>query len=162
VTDPKSVPDVMRLYGYPGASSEEAHERLYLSPDLTNYVILHRMAIPAEQDPHGAVCWWVKKDSALIYKMAPAAQAMAHYFTGAIQAGAAGMAAALQCLRNTSGDDSTGLVPDSDGGFAVCELRHSLHRRRPMPYAMGRNLWDRLQRRRPVFDARKLRDSLHH
>jgi hypothetical protein len=56
VTDPKSVPGVMRLYGHPGASSEEAHERLYLSPDLTNYVILHRMAIPAEQDPHGAVC----------------------------------------------------------------------------------------------------------
>src|SRR5262245_39404761 len=87
VTDPKNVPDVMRLYGYSGASSEEGHERLYLSPDLTNYVevptsaILHRMAVPADQDPHGAVCWWVKKDAALIYKMAPAAQAMAHYFT---------------------------------------------------------------------------------
>jgi len=97
VTDPKNVPDVMRLYGYPGASSEEGHERLYLSPDLTNYVeipanaILHRMAVPADQDPHGAVCLWVKKDAALVYKMAPAAQAMAHYFGGAIQAGLAGM-----------------------------------------------------------------------
>src|SRR6516164_1304374 len=95
VTDPKNVPDVMRLYGYPGASSEEGHERLYLSPDLTNYVeipanaILHRMAVPADQDPHGAVCLWVKKDAALVYKMAPAAQAMAHYFGGAIQAGLA-------------------------------------------------------------------------
>jgi hypothetical protein len=29
VTDPKNVPDVMRLYGYPGGSSEEGHERLY-------------------------------------------------------------------------------------------------------------------------------------
>jgi hypothetical protein len=51
VTDPKNVPDVMRLYGYPGASSEEGHERLYFNPDLTNYVeiparaILHRLAI---------------------------------------------------------------------------------------------------------------------
>ena len=56
VTDPKSVPDVMRLYGYLGASSEEGHERLYLNPDLTNYVevptqaILHRMTVPAEQE----------------------------------------------------------------------------------------------------------------
>ena len=31
VTDPKNVPDVMRLYGYLGASSEENHERLYLN-----------------------------------------------------------------------------------------------------------------------------------
>src|SRR5262245_50445223 len=87
VTDPKNVPDVMRLYGYPGASSEEGHERLYLSPDLTNYVEVPRtaerrgVAVRADQDPHGAVCWWVKKDAALIYKMAPAAQAMAHYLT---------------------------------------------------------------------------------
>ena len=100
VTDPKSVPDVMRLCGYLGASSEKDHERLYLNPDLTNYVevptqaILHRMTVPAEQDPHGAVCLWVKKDAALIYKMTPAAQALAHYFAGAIQAGTAGAAAA--------------------------------------------------------------------
>jgi hypothetical protein len=34
VSDPKNVPDVMLLYGYMGASSEEGHDRLYLSPDL--------------------------------------------------------------------------------------------------------------------------------
>lgn len=100
VTDPKSVPDVMRLYGYLGASSEEGHERLYLNPDLTNYVevptqaILHRMTVPAEQDPYSAVCLWVKKDAALIYKMTAAAQALAHYFAGAIQAGTPGAAVA--------------------------------------------------------------------
>jgi hypothetical protein len=96
VTDPSNVPDVMRLYGYPGASSEEDHERLYLSPDLTNYVeipakaTLHRMAVPADQDPHGAVVLWVRSDAALIQKMSPAAQALAHYFAGAIQAASGG------------------------------------------------------------------------
>ena len=96
VSDPKAVPNVMLLYGYLGASSEEDHERLYLSPDLTNYVevptsaILHQMAAPEEQDPHGGVTLWVKKDAALIYKMAPAAEALAHYFAGAIAGGAAG------------------------------------------------------------------------
>ena len=96
VTDPKNVPDVMLLTGYLGASSEDAHERLYLSPDLTNYVeipntaILHQAPLPKEQDAHGGVTLWVKKDAALQYKMAPAAQALANYFAGAIQAAAQG------------------------------------------------------------------------
>jgi hypothetical protein len=92
VADPKSVPDVMLLYGYLGASSEEDHDRLYLSRDLTNYVevpkkaVLYRMTASKEQDPHGGVTLWVSKDAALIYKMAPAAEALAQYFAGAIQA----------------------------------------------------------------------------
>jgi hypothetical protein len=96
VSDPKNVPDVTLLTGYLGASSEEGHERLYLSPDLTNYVeipkaaILHQAPLPKEQDAHGGVTLWVKKDAALQYKMAPAAQALANYFAGAIQAGAQG------------------------------------------------------------------------
>ena len=102
VADPKNVPDVMLLYGYPGASSEEGHERLYLSPDLSNYVevpekaILHRAQSAKEQDPQGGVTLWVTKDAKLSYKMAPAQaaaqQALAYYFAGAIQAGGAGQA----------------------------------------------------------------------
>ncbi len=98
VHDPKNVPDVMLLYGYPGASSEEGHERLYLSPDLSAYVevpnasILHRAEAPKDQDPHGGVTLWVKKDAALKYRMAPAQEAaqkaMAWYFAGALQGGA--------------------------------------------------------------------------
>src|SRR5580700_7312048 len=74
VTDPKNVPDVMLLTGYLGASSQEDHERLYLSPDLSNYVeipkaaILHQAPLPKEQAAHG----------------------LANYFAGAIQAGAQG------------------------------------------------------------------------
>src|SRR5215470_5638644 len=130
VSDPKNVPDVMLLYGYLGASSEEGHERLYLSPDLTNYVevprdaVLHQMEAPKEQDPHGGVTLWVKKDAALIYKMAPAAQALAHYFAGTVQAaaGQAGGAAAVQptppltlfgpaCTFNTCGIACTVVGP---------------------------------------------------
>ena len=67
VHDPKNVPDVMLLIGYPGASSEEAHERLYLSPDLSNYVeipkaaILHQAPLAKEQEAHGGVTLRVKK-----------------------------------------------------------------------------------------------------
>ena len=100
VRDPNNVPDVTMLYGYIGASSEAGHERVYLSPDLSNYVevpesaILHRAVAPKEQDPHGGATLWVKKDAALVYKMAPAAQALAHYFAGAIQGGPAAAGAA--------------------------------------------------------------------
>jgi hypothetical protein len=95
VSDPNNVPEVILVYGYLGASSEADHERLYLSTDLANYVeipssaILHRLAAPQEQDPHGGVTLWVRKDAKLIYKMALAVQALAHYFTGQIQARAA-------------------------------------------------------------------------
>jgi hypothetical protein len=96
VKDPGNVPDVMLLYGYVGASSEPEHDRLYLSPDLASYVevprnaILHRVTAPLEQDPHGGVTLWVKKDAALIQKLAPAAAALASYFAGALQAGQGG------------------------------------------------------------------------
>ena len=69
VSDPKNVPDVMMLIGYLGDSSEEGHERLYLSRDLTNYVeipkaaILHQAPLPKEQDAYGGVTVWVKKDA---------------------------------------------------------------------------------------------------
>jgi hypothetical protein len=45
VSDPKNVPDVILLYGYLGASSEEGHNRLYLSPDLANYVEIPKEAV---------------------------------------------------------------------------------------------------------------------
>lgn len=99
VTDPNNVPDVALLYGYPGASSEEGHERLYLAADLANFVeipadaILHRVAAPREQDPNEGWTLWVRRDAALVYKMAPAAQALAHFFAGAIQAQGAPAAA---------------------------------------------------------------------
>jgi hypothetical protein len=95
VDDPNNVPDVMRLYGYLGASSEEGHERLYLNPDLQYYVdapagaVLNRMAVPKDQDPYGATVLWVRRDAALKYKMGPAAQALANYFAGAIAGAAA-------------------------------------------------------------------------
>ena len=99
VTDPNNVPDVMLLYGYPGASSEEGHERLYLGADLAKFVeiptsaILHRAPAPREQDPHGGMTLWVQKDAALIQRMAPGTQALAHFFAGAIQAQGAAAAA---------------------------------------------------------------------
>jgi hypothetical protein len=95
VKDPANVPDVTRLYGYAGASSEPGHERLYLNPDLSSYVeipsdaILHRAAVPTTQDPRGAEELWVRQGADIKQKAAPGANALAHYFAGALAGGAA-------------------------------------------------------------------------
>jgi hypothetical protein len=95
VKDSKNVPDLTLLYGYLGDSSEADHERLYLQPDLGSYVeiptaaIVHRAVASKEADPHGGVTLWVQKDAKLQSKMAPAQQALAQYFVGAIQGAAA-------------------------------------------------------------------------
>ena len=125
VTDPNNVPDVMLLYGYPGASSEEGHERLYLGADLAKFVeiptsaILHRAPTPREQDPHGGMTLWVRKDAALIQRMAPGTQALAHFFAGAIQAqgaaAAAGPAAGIPAF--TFGGPACGVTLP-----AVCQI----------------------------------------
>jgi hypothetical protein len=61
VQDPKNAPDVMLLYGFARDSSEDGHERLYLTPDLSSFVevlqsaILYRAQAAKEQDPNGGV-----------------------------------------------------------------------------------------------------------
>ena len=132
VSDPKNVPDVTLLTGYLGASSEEGHERLSFSPDLSNYVeipkaaILHQAPLPAEQDAHGGVTLWVKKDAVLQYKMAPAAQALANYFAGAIQAGAQGAAPAPRATPPQTMRDCT-LAPALCAATAVGPGCQSFH-----------------------------------
>ena len=71
VKDPKNPPDTLVLTGFLGASSEEAHTRLYFDPGLTNYVEIHNDAIlhtePAGEDGLGAVYVWIKRDAVLTY-----------------------------------------------------------------------------------------------
>jgi hypothetical protein len=74
VSDAANPPDVIMLTGYPGASSEADHRRLYADPLLSAYWevpekdILAEVATPRERDPLGSVTWWVKADSKIIPK----------------------------------------------------------------------------------------------
>lgn len=64
------VPNTKCLRGYPGASKEKKHFRLYLSADLSSYyevpekAVLHVVNV-AESDRLGAQDLWVKADAAL-------------------------------------------------------------------------------------------------
>jgi hypothetical protein len=99
VKDPKAPPDVLMLTGYLGASSEDAHTRLYLDPHLGSYVeipdaaILHRQ--PVEQDALGASHVWIERDAQLTYGPARAPRAKGTFLEGPImQAHMAGALAA--------------------------------------------------------------------
>ena len=65
-----------------------------------------------------------KKDAALQYKMAPAAQALANYFAGAIQAGAQGAAPAAQPMPATLGGPVCGVTQPNvcQGVSAACTV----------------------------------------
>lgn len=66
VPDPASPPELTLLVGYPGASVEEGHVRLYASPDLSRWWeipedgVLHRQTVP--NDPLGAEIVWIRRD----------------------------------------------------------------------------------------------------
>lgn len=66
VPDPASPPELTMLVGYPGASVEEGHVRLYASPDLSRWWeipedgVLHRQAVP--NDSLGAEIVWIRRD----------------------------------------------------------------------------------------------------
>lgn len=72
IKDPADIPDLMMLVGYPGASAEEGHTRLYQNAELSHYydipdeAILHRTPAGAEADPLDTTYMWVKRDAAIL------------------------------------------------------------------------------------------------
>ena len=94
VSDPKAVPNVMLLYG-DRATPEAGHDAsisVPTSPTMSRSRSRRSCTrwLPRRSGTHGGVTLWVKKDAQLIYKMAPAAEALAHYSAGAIGGVAAG------------------------------------------------------------------------
>ncbi|HLY79886.1 MAG TPA: hypothetical protein VKQ70_10955, partial [Caulobacteraceae bacterium] len=92
VKDPANVPDVKQYVGWVGESSVPNAIRLYLTADLSSYLeipsadVLHRAPVAGSTD--GAEQLWVRQESAIQAKAAPAANNLAHFFAGAL-AGAA-------------------------------------------------------------------------
>jgi hypothetical protein len=88
VKDPKNPPDILVLTGYVGASSEEAHTRLYFDPGLSNYVEIPNDAIlhtePAGEGGLGAVYVWIKRDAVLTYGPAASQRAKGTFLEGPI------------------------------------------------------------------------------
>src|SRR5262245_1723917 len=82
VTDPANPPDLARLHGYRGASSEAGHTRLYADADLSAWTdipegdVVYEAPVPAEVDPLGAVIVWIKRDAKIQTKTKSGSGAM--------------------------------------------------------------------------------------
>src|SRR5258707_7833216 len=69
VKDPNNPPDTLLLQGYLGQSSEEGHTRLYLDPQLSDYVeipndaILHTADVSGGHGVSGASYVWINRDA---------------------------------------------------------------------------------------------------
>jgi len=96
VKDPTNPPKTILLRGYLGDSSEEGHTRLYLDPQLNNYVevpdeaILHEEDVPKEQSPLGETYVWIDQDAQVIHGAAGPQRQKSKFLEGPIAAAAAG------------------------------------------------------------------------
>jgi len=100
VKDPNNPPNALLLQGYLGASSEENHVRLYLDPQLSDYVeipedaVLHTVDTSAEQSPLGGSYVWINADAQLTHGKAGGDRPKAKFLEGRIQQQFQGGAAA--------------------------------------------------------------------
>ena len=90
VKDPKQPPNTLLLKGYLGASSEEGHTRLYLDPQLSDYVeipddaILHTQEIADEQSPLGGSYVWIQRDAEIVHGSVGSNRLKAKFLEGRI------------------------------------------------------------------------------
>ena len=89
VRDPKNPPKTTLLSGFLGQSSEEGHTRLYLDPELCDYVeipdgaILH-VAESKEDSPVAETLVWIQREAQLIHGEAGGARYKASFLEGRI------------------------------------------------------------------------------
>src|SRR5581483_7532414 len=108
VKDPNNPPDTLLLQGYLGASSEEGHTRLYLDPNLSDYVeipsdaILHTVEIPKDQSPLGGNYVWINRDAEVTHGKVGSDRKKAKFLDGRIQQDFQSAAQAQAGVANTT------------------------------------------------------------
>jgi hypothetical protein len=92
VSDPKNPPNTLLLKGYIGASSEEGHIRLYLDPELSDYVeipdaaVLYSHEIPKDKSPIGGSYLWIQRDAKVTHGPVVTDRPKASFLEGRIMA----------------------------------------------------------------------------
>ena len=91
VEDPSNPPQTLLLSGYIGTASVPDHTRLYLDPELSDYVdipqdaILHVAHRPREQGPLRGSYLWIKRDAELLHAPATTARRRGTFLEGRMQ-----------------------------------------------------------------------------
>ena len=92
VPDPSQVPDARMLFGFLGKSSREGYWRLYLTPELNEYVefqeedVLHTQSFATPENPLGGKAVWVKRETNLLRTSTKSREAQAEFLQGDIAA----------------------------------------------------------------------------
>jgi hypothetical protein len=92
VSDAKNPPSTLLLKGYVGASSEEGHIRLYLDPELSDYVeiaeaaVLHSQEMPKDKSPIGGSYIWIQRNAKVIHGPVVTDRPKASFLEGRIMA----------------------------------------------------------------------------
>lgn len=98
VKDPKNPPKTLLLVGYLGRSSEDGHTRLYLDPELSDYVEIPNEAIlhsePAGDDsPLSGNYVWINRSAEVVHGEAGSTRYRASFLEGRITQDYLGQAA---------------------------------------------------------------------
>ena len=138
VKDPNAPPNTLLLQGYLGDSSDEGHVRLYLDPQLSDYVeipenaILHTQEIP--NATLGETYVWIEQDAELTHGKAGPQRLKASFLEGRIQqaflGGATATAAAAPGIAQTG--PAVGLPFSSWGPVCQSRLIIQCHTHAPM------------------------------
>ncbi|HEX8913349.1 MAG TPA: hypothetical protein VF796_13395, partial [Humisphaera sp.] len=87
VSDPANPPETTLLTGYPGASDEEGHTRIYFDPELRDYVdvpdddILHTQPGEGALDPSLV---WIRRSAQVLHGAAAGDRQRAGFFEGRV------------------------------------------------------------------------------
>jgi hypothetical protein len=101
VADAKAPPNTLLLTGFVGKAAEDGHTRLYLDPELREYVdipndaILHSKAIPEGSSPLGGSFVWINRDAEVVHGSSIASRFKARFLEGRIATAYGAAAAAM-------------------------------------------------------------------
>jgi hypothetical protein len=88
--DASEVPDVRVLAGFLGRSARRGHWRLYLTPNLNDYVefaeddVVHSHPLETDENRLGGTLVWVRRDANLVHTKAVPHEAQADFLHGDI------------------------------------------------------------------------------
>jgi hypothetical protein len=93
VSDPAALPDVRARAGFLGRSARARHWRLYLTPELNDYLeftkadVLHVRPLKGRDHPLGGSAVWFRREANLVHTRATSREAQADFLQGGIVAG---------------------------------------------------------------------------
>jgi hypothetical protein len=90
--DSQRPPDVRMLNGFLGKSTQDGYWRLYLTPELTEYVefseedVIHSQRLDPNQSPLGGTVVWVRREANLTHTRPVSPEAHTEFLQGSITA----------------------------------------------------------------------------